>query len=595
MLPELAQHVIVISVTIILIVLLLFEKIRPAYVFSGAVLIFLLTHIISVKDFLNALSNESILSIFLLIFLTYGLRTNFNILKWMDKLFGNAKNGRWFALRMTSTVAVASSFLNNTPIVALFMPYVYEWSKKRSISPSKLMIPLSYAAMVGGMITIIGTSTNLVLQGLVQAEGGTPPGLADYFFPGVLVTIGSVLYLTTIGYSLLPDNRELLLQVKKNTRSYMVNVKLSDNSTLSGQTVREAGLSMLDGVQLFEIIRQGVKITPVRAYDRIYKDDTLIFVGDTEKIINIFELEEDFVIPELQKYDKETEETERNIIETVIPANSVLVGQSLKEVDFNKRYDAVVIGIHRNGVKLEQKIGLVPLMPGDLLLMVPGSRFKEQSALGDAFYMVSVVKTMSKVSNTARYGFLAALILVIAGMVWGIINLFLGLLLLLSYMLASKMLNMQKLKEQFGINLFIVLVGSLAFSTALINSGVAEIAAGGFMRLFNSFGNKGIVIGVFAITLFLTSFVTNVAAVAIVFPIAFAMGSQVPGLDMTAIYIAMAFAASASFHTPFSYQTNMMVYGPGGYRFSDFLKAGGPLTLLYSVIAILFILFYYQV
>lgn len=616
-LSELFEHIIVIGVAALLMVLLLFEKIKPAFIFSGAVLIFLLFGIINVDDFLEALSNESILSIFLLIFLTYGIRTNFNILGWMDKVFGTAKKGRGFILRMSTVVAGTSSFLNNTPIVALFLPYVYQWSKRRKISPSKLLIPLSYAATVGGMITVIGTSTNLVLKGLVEAKGGTPPGVLDYLLPGLLVTAGTILYLVTIGYYLLPNKMELLSTVGKNMREYLVNIKLKEESDLSGKTVQEAGLNMLDGIQLFEIIRNGSKVSPIRGYDRIYIGDTLVFIGNTEKITELFEREDDFEIPYLkekeddksnskkpektkkkensEKEDEDDITSKRSIIETVIPANSTLTGRTLKSLNFNLRYDAVVIGIHRNGVELTQKIGLIPLMPGDLLLMVPGKDFRRLKTQEDDFYIVSIVKNISTVSKKVRFGFLGILLAVVLGMGFLNLSLFLGLLILLSYMVAGKMLSIQDLKEQFGVNLFVVLVGSLAFSTALINSGVAEMAANTFMGIFQDLGSKGILIGIFVATLILTSFVTHVAAVAIIFPIAFAIGSQVSGIDLTAIFIAIAFAASASFHTPFSYQTNMMVYGPGGYKFSDFLKVGLPLTILYSILAIGFILFYYEV
>lgn len=599
-------------------VLLLFEKIKPAYIFSGAVLLFLLFGVIDTGDFLDALSNESILSIFLLIFLTYGIRSNFNIMGWMDKIFGGAKKGRGFLFRMTPIVAGSSSFLNNTPIVALFLPYVYQWSKRNKVSPSKLLIPLSYAAIVGGMITVIGTSTNLVLKGLVEAEGETPPGFLDYLLPGLLVTVGTILYLPTIGYALLPNRMELLSSMQKKMREYLVNVKLSKESDLSGKTVEEAGLSMLEGVQLFEIIRNGSKISPIRSYDRIYKEDTLVFMGNSEKIIELFEREEDFEIPYLKEKEKEKERKEKNkkkegskesnekkeestpeetsgrrIIETVIPANSSLTGQTLKGMNFNQRYDAVVIGIHRNGVELQQKIGLIPLMPGDLLLMVPGEEFWKLTTQEDDFYVVSIVKNINRVSRKARIGFIGVLAAVITGMLFDKIGLFLALLLLMSYMVAGKMLTIQDLKEQFGVNLFVVLVGSLAFSTALINSGVAEMAANTFINVFQNFGGQGIIIGIFIATLVLTSFVTHVAAVAIIFPIAFSIGSQFPEMDLTAIFIAIAFAASASFHTPFSYQTNMMVYGPGGYTFTDYLKAGLPLTLLYSILTLGFILLYY--
>lgn len=207
--------------------------------------------------------------------------------------------------------------------------------------------------------------------------------------------------------------------------------------------------------------------------------------------------------------------------------------------------------------------------------------------------MVSVIKKVSGVSTLAKKGFLALTLAGVAGLFFTDLSLFFVLLLLISYMISTRMVGIEELKKQFSVDLFVILVASLAFSTALINSGVAEMAANGFMKLFEPLGKEGILIGIYLVTLIIGSFVTHAAAVAIIFPIAFSIGSQMEDLNMIAVYIAIAFAASASFHTPFSYQTNMMVYGPGGYKFSDFLKAGTPLTILYSIAVIGFILFYY--
>lgn len=622
-LTDLAQHILVISVTIGLMGLLLIDKIKPAYIFFGAVLIFLLAGIIDIKDFLNALSNESILSIFLLIFITFGVRTNFNILAWMDKIFGNAKSGRSFTFKMSGTVAFFSSFLNNTPIVALFLPYVYQWSKKHDISPSKLLISVSYAAMAGGMLTVIGTSTNLILKGLVVAEGGTPPGFLDYLLPGFLVALATILYLCTIGYSILPNKSELINSVNKKQREYLVEVQLAKESDLVGKMVSDIEIKDEEGINLLEIERYGMRISPVRSYEKLRQNDTLVFAGDSQKIIELLRDEDNFIIPILQQEKQEKEkaeekqpnsdeakntektreekkeepqkdEADRNIVETVIPVNSALVGRTLNNLNFKNRYDAVVIGIHRNGATLKKKIDRIRLRPGDLLMIVPGENFQKNTHQQDDLYIMSVVTNLNRSSALARKGFVAVLAATIAAMAFAGMNLFFALLIITSYMIATKMMSVEDLKTQFSVNLFVVLVASLAFSTALINSGVAEIAANAFMKVFESFGNQGIVIGIYLVTLVLASFVTHAAAVAIVFPIAFSIGSGIEDLDMIAVYIAMAFAASASFHTPFSYQTNMMVYGPGGYKFSDFLKAGTPLTLLYSVLVIAFILFYYS-
>lgn len=389
-LSDFSQQIMVIVVTIALMVLLLIEKIKPAFIFFGAVLIFLLIKTISTNDFLEALSNESILSIFLLIFITYGVRTNYNILAWMDKAFGSAKTGRGFVMRMTSTVSVFSSFLNNTPIVALFLPYVYQWSNRRNIAASKLLIPLSFAAMAGGMITVIGTSTNLILKGLVESEGGTPPGFLDYLLPGLLITILTIVYLSTIGYAILPTKEKLKKEVLKKQREYIIEVELSEEAEIIGKTIREAELVNLEGMDLLEIIRWGMRISPVYSYERIRAHDKLVFVGNSDRIIEFLEQREDFVLPRIEKNgaaqkpeqttetDDEVgknEDNERQIIETLIPTNSSLIGRTLTSANFREKYDAVVIGIHRNGSKLNQQIDRTRLRAGDLMLVVPGKNF----------------------------------------------------------------------------------------------------------------------------------------------------------------------------------------------------------------------------
>lgn len=615
-LPELVQHILVIAVTIALMGLLLVEKIKPAVVFFGAVLIFLLAGIIDTNDFLDALSNESILSIFLLIFITFGVRTNYNILGWMDKIFGGAKKGRTFVFKMSSMVAIFSSFLNNTPIVALFLPYVYQWAKKRNVSPSKLLIPLSFAAMAGGMITVIGTSTNLILKGLVEAEGGTPPGALDYFFPGIIISGATVLYLVTIGYSLLPNRKQLLDTVLRKQHEYKAEVDLVEDSELIGKTIEESELNKLKEIELFEIIRHDIRISPLWPNQRILKGDRLVFVGKSNKIIELLERNEDFIVPHLEEEGdvgeelnpglekvedtseepKKTEKEEdgKNVVETVIPVNSTLIGRTLQGYRFRERFDAAVIGIHRNGEELKSPVDKVRLKPGDLLLLIPGRNFRKERGQENDLYVISVIKNISGVPSWVRKGFFFFLALIILGLAFKGLSLFFALLLLMSYMVMTGMVSIYDLKKQFSVSLFVILVASLAFSTALINSGVAEIAANAFMGAFENLGNTGVVIGIYLVTLVVASFVTHAAAVAIVFPIAFSIGSQISGLDMTAVFIAIAFAASASFHTPFSYQTNMMVYGPGGYKFTDFLKSGLPLTLLYSALVIAFLIFYYQ-
>lgn len=584
------QQIIVIGVTVLLIIFLFWEKVKPSYVFFAAVFIFLFTGIVDTKGFLNSFANESILSIFLLIFITAGLRNHFNIIGWLDTLFGKTNNPRSFMLRMTAGVTALSAFLNNTPIVALLMPYVYQWAKKNKVSPGKFLIPLSYAAIIGGMITVIGTSTNLVLNGLIESKKGIPLGMFDYLYPGLLVSIGGIIFLYFFGFKLLPNSKDLLETNAKLSREYLVETRVTPTSSLVGKSVIDANLRNLTGIYLFEIARDGKTITPVNPEEIIRKNDALFFAGETQNIMELLERDNELTLPMPggQEVDHK-----HNIIETVIPINSELAGKTLKEIEFRENYDAAVVAIHRNGAKLRGKIGEITMQAGDLLMISAGKNFRQHLNAMPSLYLVSVLTDVKDAKPIIKRGFAVIVIAVIVGLIAGYFNLFFALMIITGYMVIGNLLSIAEIKKQLDIDLLIILVASLTFSKAIIDSGTAELLSHDFLSLFHSFGNKGIVIGLYLITLMLTTFITHVAAVSIIFPIAFSLGT-IPGMNMTALFLAISFAASASFHAPFSYQTNLMVYGPGGYKFKDFLKIGLPFTLLYSVIFLCFLIFYYK-
>ncbi|MEO6819292.1 MAG: SLC13 family permease [Ginsengibacter sp.] len=586
------QQIIVITVTVLLIFFLFWEKVKPSFVFFAAVFIFLITGIVDTKGFLNSLANESILSIFLLIFITAGLRNHFNIIGWLDKLFGKTSNPRSFMFRMTAGVTAMSAFLNNTPIVALLMPYVYQWAKKHKISPGKFLIPLSYAAIIGGMITVIGTSTNLVLNGLIESKNGVPLGLFDYLYPGLLVSIAGIIFLYLFGLKLLPNRKDLLESNAKLSREYLVETRVTPGSSLIGKSVIDANLRNLTGIYLFEIARNGNIITPVNPDEIIQSNDALFFAGETQNIMELLERDNELSLPMPggQEVDHK-----HNIIETVIPINSELAGKTLKQLEFRENYDAAVVAIHRNGAKLRGKIGEIEMQAGDLLMISAGKNFRQQLNARPNLYLVSVLTHVEDAKPLVKSGFAVILIVVITGMVLGYLNLFLALMIITAYMVVGQLLTISEIKKQLDMDLLMILVASLTFSKAIIDSGTAELISHNFISLFSGFGNKGILIGLYLITLVLTTFITHVAAVSIIFPIAFSLGTTIPGMNMTALLLAISFAASASFHSPFSYQTNLMVYGPGGYKFKDFVKIGLPFTFIYSIIVLFFLILYYNI
>jgi di/tricarboxylate transporter len=587
------QQAIVLGITLMVILLLSFEKFRPAAIFFGAVLVFLLTGVVETKDFSSAISNESILSIFLLIFITTGIRDHFNIVGWLDKLFGKTNNPRSFMLRMTTGVTAMSAFMNNTPLVAMMMPYVDQWAKRNNVSRSKLLIPLSYTVISGGMITVIGTSTNMVLNGLIQSKNQAPLGLTDYFFPGIMVSIAGIFFLYFFGYKLLPERSDPMKAVARQSREYLVETKIRTGSSIIGKSIIDAHLRNLTGIYLFEIVRAGKLITPVHPGEILCEGDSLFFAGETQTIAELLESNNGLSLP--QSNSDSANQKRPDLIETVIPVNSALTGKTLKQMAFRENYDAAVVAIHRNGEKLRGKIGEIQMQAGDLLLIAAGKNFRKYLNANPDLYLVSVISKPIESTPVARNIFVIIAFLLIAGMVAGMFSLFLALAILAAAMVALKLLSISEVKKQFDMDLLIILVSSLTFSTAIIKTGSAAILATNFISLFKGLGNVGIVVGLFLVTLILTSFITHVATVSIVFPIAYGIGKNLPGIDMSALFMAIAFAASASFHSPFSYQTNLMIYGPGGYKLRDFLKVGLPYTLLYSVISILFIITYYKV
>lgn len=585
------QQIIVILVTIGLIVLLLKEKIKASALFFGAALVFLLTGIIQTKDLLSAISNPSILSIFLLVFLMEGIKNNFNLIGKMNYLFGKTQSPRSFMLKMTAMVAGFSAFLNNTPLVALFMPYIYQWSKKKGVSPSKLLMPLSFAAILGGMITVIGTSTNLVLNGLIQSKGAETPGILDYLIPGLLVTVGGLAYLYFFGYRTLPNHEINLEGNLQNSREYFVEVQVVNNSAVIGKSIIDANLRNLRGIYLFEIIRHNTRISSVDPQEIIQEGDRLVFIGDSENIVELLERDKEFCLIVNNKEDNK--QWNRNIIETVIPINSELIGKTLKQVEFRENYGGAVVAVHRNGEQLSGKVGEIILKAGDMLLVSPGHSFQQRLEQKNDLYLVSVIRKSSNVKPMAVKGFMIVLAAIVGGMLFDYLDLFFALVLLTTYMVMFKLLTISEIKKMMDVDLFVILIASLTFSAALIQSGVAEMIADWVISIFRPFGVKGLIVGVYLLTLIMTSFVTHVAAISIVFPITYGVIQQTPDVNPIAFYIAIAFAASASFHVPFTYQTNLMVYGPGNYKFKDFLKVGTPITIIYSILTLAFILLYY--
>ncbi len=570
------------------------EWVRPALGFLSIVLIFVLLGILSPEEMLAGFSNESIASVVLLVVLSAALRKNFPLESMIDRLYRFGTNGRplsyrQFLFRMMPQVALFSSIVNNTPIVALMTPYVFRWGRLNNVSPSRLLIPLSYATMMGGMVTIVGTSTTLVLNGFTVARGiGGIPG-TPLLYIGTAVCLTGITFIGLVGHRLLPDRKDILQNFEKNKREYLVETSLASDSPLAGQTVLDAGLRSLRGIYLVEIIRQSRVISPVNPQERLRAEDVLIFAGETESVVDLVGTQRHLTLPK----HADTRNTDQvKVIEAVVGANASLIGQTAKEIDFRERYDAAIVAIHRNGERISGKIGDIRLRQGDLLLLYAGRDFRKRANLYRDILVVSQIKEMLQPQPQQIGALLAAVAASITLVITGYLSLFVALLLIFAAMVALRMITLPDVKQEVDINMVAILVFSLALGQAMIQTGSGDLIATWMLSITDSFGTTAILGSLLVLTTLLTSFITNVGAVSITFPLAYSISNALQ-IDGMPLYLAIAYAASAAFLTPIGYQTNLIVYGPGGYNFKDFFRIGLPVTVVYLATVLVMIKWLY--
>jgi len=581
------DQIVVISTVIFLILTLYKEWMRPPVAFLTAIVILNIAGILSAKDILIGFSNEQVAVIILLLVIGDIIQRTQVLDRFFDKIFSRAKSYNGFLLRMMAYVASASAFFNNTPLVAMLMPYTFSWSKKNNIAVSKLLIPLSYAAILGGATTLIGTSTNLIVGGLVteaQANYAIDSiGVFDFAWVGVPMIIIGVLYILLVGKKLLPDGKGVMENFKKSKREYIVETIVKEGSKLNNKTVSQAGLRNLTGLFLVEIIRGDHHILPVRPDDVIIQGDHLIFAGETETVADLIEKDLGLSLP---KNAYTLNDNGTGVIEAVIPFNSSLIGKKIRESDFRSRFDASILAVHRNGEKLAGRIGDIVLKSGDLMLLIGGKEVYKRTEGYNVFYILSQVKQFNEVKNRNVYIVLSALLATVIFSALNIINLFLGLLIILVFMFLSKMLTVNQLKKSTRFNIVIIAGLALALGKAMMISGTADYIAKLVIDLLEPFGIIALMFGIYFVTNVLAAYMTNIAAVSIIFPIVVSSAVQLD-INPSPFILLIAFAASANFFTPIGYQTNLMVYSAGGYKFNDFLKIGLPLSILYMIGAVL--------
>ena len=543
----------------------------------------LIAGIVSPEEALAGFSNEGVLTVAALYVVAAGLKETGAIQFITQKIMGDSNTVRSAQARIMAPVMVMSAFMNNTPIVASFIPALEHWSKKTRIPVSKVLIPLSYAAILGGTCTLIGTSTNLILNGLLlEEESVRSLGLFEPALIGLPCAIAGFIYLYIFGDKLLPSRGEAF-QSFKNPKEYTIEMMVPEGSSIARKTIKEAGLRQLPGLFLVEIHREDAILPAVGPNQRLREHDRLIFAGIVDSIVDIQHIQG--LEPATDQIFKiETPRRNRVLIEAVVSASHPLRGSSIKEGDFRNRYNAVVLAVSRSGERLKQKVGDIILQTGDTLLIEGTSSFLTRFKNSNQYYLVSPLEGAS-VSNFEKSGLALIILLgmiVLAGT--GILSMFQAVILACGCMIVGRVMRYTTGIEAIDWKVIIAIGCSLGIGSALRTTGVAELLAVNVLELASSNLVVTLMITYF-MTWILTELITNNAAAVLVFPIAFSV-AQSMGVNFIPFAIVIIMAASASFSTPLGYQTNLMIYGPGGYKYSDYLKIGLPLNLIVAIITL---------
>ncbi len=577
---------VVVFVIIACFITLFATSISADIVFLCGLAVLLILNIVPTDELLVGFSNEGMLTVAALYVVSAGLKETGAIQSILHKIIGASQNIRMSLFRLMFPVIFVSAFINNTPVVASIIPALESWSRKNKLHVSKFLIPLSYAAIFGGTCTLIGTSTNLVVNGLLLAEdNSTPIHLFELAYVGIPCALVGLIYMITIGHTLLPD-RGSGFDTFDDPREYTIEMVVEMGSTLAGKTIQEAGLYDLPGLYLIEIYRDDSIIPVTHSYQRLKEGDHLVFIGILDSVIDLQQIKG--LKPATDQIFKlDTPRRDRMLVEAVISPSHPVNHRTIKDVKFRNMYEAVVLAVARNGEQIRQTVGDITIRSGDTLLLETAPAFLEKYRNSKEFYLISPISGHNNLATEKST--LAWIILggMVALVTMGILTMFQASFLAAGAMVISGCCRTKAAKDNVDWAVLIVIASSIGLGNALEITGTANALATHVL----SFSSQNIyfVLGMtYLATTVLTEIINNNSAAVLVFPIAISLAESL-GLSYTPFAITIMMAASASFATPIGYQTNLMVYGPGGYKFTDFTKVGAPLNLLLGIITVLIV------
>ncbi|RXI96153.1 SLC13 family permease [Anaerobacillus alkaliphilus] len=584
----------VLFIVIGMLISLMKEIARPDFIVFFALAILIISGVLSPTDALKGFSNEGMLTVALLFIVAGAVKQSGVLNQVIAKSLGSGRSPRKSLLQMMFPLAGLSAFLNNTPIVVMFTPVVRKWCEEKGVSPSKFLIPLSYATIFGGTLTLIGTSTNLVIHGFMLEQGLTGFSMFQLAIVSLPAGLVGIIYMATIGYKLLPERKTSEQSFEESSREYLAEAFVERNSPLSGKTIEEAGLRRLSGLYLIEVIRDGERFASIPSYFKLNEDDKLIFTGVLSTIVELQNIKGLRVSTGTSLKLEDLQNGSATLVEAVISHQSSLVQKTVKESKFRSNYGAGVVAVHRNDERINDKMGDIKLKPGDTLLLLSNKDFSNRWSSSRDFYIISPITETDVIDPRKSITALLTLVMMISLAAFNILPMFKAALLAVILLFITKTITFVGAKRYIQFDVLLLIASAIGIGIALEQSGAAELIASYFIQISKGAGIIGAVIVVYFLTTVFTEVITNNAAAVLMVPISLSIATQL-SVDPMAFFVAIAIAASASFATPIGYQCNLIVYGPGGYRFSDYMKIGIPLNILYLIVTVTIVYFVWVV
>ncbi|MCW8331859.1 SLC13 family permease [Photobacterium sp. SDRW27] len=559
----------VLAMLMVIVTCLLTTRIKPAYLFAGVAFVGFQAGMIDLPTLAGNFTNSSLLTLVLLILVSVALEKT-RLISWVGRQISQGGQSTVVAKLGLST-AFLSSFTNNTAVVVSLIGAI---KRNQRHAPSRLLIPLSYTAILGGTLTLIGTSTNLIINSFVE-DAGLPS--LGFFAP---TTIG--LAVLVIGLAILIPLSYLLPVYDDHNQDdlpYFLEARIEGGSPLAGKTIAQNGLRALRRLFLAEVIRNGKTIAPVCPDTQLMAGDTLLFCGDVESVTTLQEIKGLHLFGQHHLNGQ-------SMLEVIVSHSAGIRGKTLKSVRFRERFDAVVVAIRRGHERLAGGLGNIELHAGDTLVVVPGKTFNEKKQqLNREFVLVNGLDSSARLDGSKSMAVLAGFMAVIAAALLDVLPIINGLTAYLLALVATGIVSFAEIRRRFPIDIVVIVGSALSLAQLMLSSGLSERMGNMLMASFEDWGIYGALVAVYLLTLVLTELITNNAAAALSFPIAYSLAVSY-GVDPMPFIMAILFGASASFISPYGYQTNLLVYSVGNYKLKDYLRIGLPVSIVYSVVVL---------